>query len=130
MREHCTERNVWAWRLFSGHGPWRVVVDEAGLPADPRGYTRPTCASAPLPSGYRVTWMKDAADSTGVDERTLRKHCGRGHVWAWRLFSGKGPWRVVLTPLGEAADPPAVDSGSGQRTADGASDGRLAALSA
>jgi hypothetical protein len=106
LRGHCRAGTVWAWRIFNGEGPWRVVLDESGLPADRPGYVRPSMASAALPEGYRVTWLKDAADIALVNERTLRKHCTRGNVWAWRLFSGRGDWRVVVTDLDLPANPP------------------------
>lgn len=106
LRKHCRNREAWSWRLFNGKGDWRVVLDASGLPADPPEYRRPALAAAALPEGYRVTWLKDAADAAGVKERALRKHCANNDVWAWRLFSGKGDWRVVMTPLDLPADPP------------------------
>jgi hypothetical protein len=35
MRRWCQDQVVAAFRLASGTGPWRVVVDEFGQPCDP-----------------------------------------------------------------------------------------------
>ena len=106
IRRHCMAGNAWAWKTLGGDGDWRVVLDAMDLPADPPGHTRPVCAMRALPEGYWVTWLEAAADTMQVSQRALRKSCGRGRVWAWRLFSGNGPWRVVMTALDEAAYPP------------------------
>jgi hypothetical protein len=114
VRQHLAAGRAWAWRLFSGHGPWRVVLDHNGIPADPPGFPRPHWADVPLPPGFRVVWLKEAAISDEMLERTLRKHCEKGHVWAWRIFSGEGHWRVVMNIHNEPADPPHLEEAHAQ----------------
>jgi|GEM_PF-7101645 len=58
LYRHCMEGNVWAWRLFNGNGPWHVVLDTDGLPADPPRSAKHDCSCGRFSDG-------DAAGGVG-----------------------------------------------------------------